>query len=76
LELSIAVGASETTANISYDIPAISQHLTFINVMTYDYHMASDGYLGFNAPLPEVTESIDYWISQGELGNLKSSDIH
>lgn len=33
--------------------------------MTYDFHMAFDGYLGFNAPLPEVEASIDYWISQG-----------
>ncbi|KAH8257943.1 hypothetical protein KR038_003363 [Drosophila bunnanda] len=65
LELGIAVGASEKSASISYDIPAISQHLTFINVMTYDFHMAFDGYLGLNAPLPEVTESIDYWLSHG-----------
>ncbi|XP_034652817.1 acidic mammalian chitinase [Drosophila subobscura] len=65
LELGIAVGASEKSATISYDIPAISQHLTFINVMTYDFHMALDGYLGLNAPLPEVTESIDYWLAQG-----------
>ncbi|XP_032306926.1 acidic mammalian chitinase [Drosophila ananassae] len=65
LELGIAVGASEKSASISYDIPAISQHLTFINVMTYDFHMALDGYLGLNAPLPEVTESIDYWLSHG-----------
>jgi len=71
LELGIAVGASEKSASISYDIPAISQHLTFINVMTYDFHMALDGYLGLNAPLPEVTESIDYWLSHGKLGNRK-----
>ncbi|KAM8711663.1 hypothetical protein ACLKA7_012213 [Drosophila subpalustris] len=65
LGLSIAVGASEASARLSYDIPAISQHLDFINVMTYDFHMASDGYLGFNAPLPEVQRSIDYWLRQG-----------
>ncbi|EDW09710.2 uncharacterized protein Dmoj_GI18891 [Drosophila mojavensis] len=65
LELGIAVGASEASAAISYDIPAISEHLTFINVMTYDFHMAMDGYLGFNAPYPEVEKSIDYWLSQG-----------
>jgi len=75
LELGIAVGASEKSASISYDIPAISQHLTFINVMTYDFHMALDGYLGLNAPLSEVTESIDYWLSHGKLGNRKNSDI-
>lgn len=60
------MGASEASATISYDIPAISQHLTFINVMTYDFHMALDGYLGFNAPLPEVEKSIDYWLQQGK----------
>ncbi|XP_068144040.1 acidic mammalian chitinase [Drosophila tropicalis] len=65
LELGIAVGASEASAILSYDIPAISQHLTFINVMTYDFHMALDGYLGLNAPLPEVQQSIDYWLSAG-----------
>ncbi|KAH8299837.1 hypothetical protein KR044_006718, partial [Drosophila immigrans] len=65
LELSIAVGASEATASLSYDIPAISQHLSFINVMTYGFHMAFEGYLGLNAPLPEVTQAIDYWIQQG-----------
>ncbi|KAH8299319.1 hypothetical protein KR044_000387, partial [Drosophila immigrans] len=65
LELGIAVGASETSASLSYDIPAISQHLSFINVMTYDFHMSFEGYLGLNAPLPEVTQAIDYWIQQG-----------
>jgi len=65
LELGIAVGASEASAKLSYDIPAISQHLDFINVMTYDFHMAFDGYLGFNAPLSEVEQSIDYWLRQG-----------
>ncbi|XP_034479172.1 acidic mammalian chitinase-like [Drosophila innubila] len=65
LELGIAVGASEASAQQSYDIPAISKHLDFINVMTYDFHMAFDGYLGFNAPFPEVEQSIDYWLRQG-----------
>ncbi|XP_030368868.1 acidic mammalian chitinase-like [Scaptodrosophila lebanonensis] len=65
LELSIAVGASKARAEISYDIPAISQHVSYINVMTYDFHMANDGYLGFNTPLPEVQQAIDYWLEKG-----------
>lgn len=67
--MGIAVGASEASALISYDIPAISEQLTFINVMTYDFHMAFDGYLGFNAPFPEVEASIDYWIRGGKQKN-------
>ena len=36
-----------------YDVPFISQHLDFLNIMTYDYHGFWNGhhYTGHNAPL-------------------------
>ncbi|XP_073812760.1 acidic mammalian chitinase-like [Musca autumnalis] len=70
LELSIAVGASAYTASLSYDIPNIAKYVDFINVMTYDLGMASDGVLGFNAPLRgqgenNVENCISYWLENG-----------
>lgn len=44
--LSIAVGASEKTASISYDIPRVSQHVDFINLMSYDLHGSWDNETG------------------------------
>lgn len=49
-ELGIAVGAGESLASASYEIANIAQQVDFINVMTYDFAMASDGQTGFNAP--------------------------
>ncbi|XP_075167850.1 chitinase-like protein 4 [Haematobia irritans] len=68
LLLSIGVGASTETAAISYDIPNISKHVDFINVMTYD--LQPQGILGFNAPLRgqspnNVEDCINYWLMNG-----------
>ncbi|ALC44312.1 Cht9 [Drosophila busckii] len=69
LTLSIAVGASDDTARASYDISAIANEVSFINLMTYDFHMASDGYLGLNAPLQDMEKAVRLWLKQGAPAN-------
>lgn len=51
LLLTAAVAAVEPSASLSYDIPAISKYLDFINVMTYDLYGPWDKTTGLNAPL-------------------------
>lgn len=51
LILSAAVAAAQPSASQSYDIPEISKHLHFINLMAYDFHGAWDNRVGLNAPL-------------------------
>lgn len=51
LLLTAAVAAAEPSASLSYDIPAISKYLDFINVMTYDLYGPWDKTTGLNAPL-------------------------
>ncbi|XP_039481102.1 acidic mammalian chitinase [Drosophila santomea] len=68
-ELGIAVGAGESLATASYEIANIAQHVNFINVMTYDFAMASDGQTGFNAPQWAVENAINFWLSQGAPAN-------
>lgn len=52
LLLSIAVGASENAAALSYQIAEIAKQVDFINLMSYDYHGASwERVVGINAPL-------------------------
>ncbi|NP_001273800.1 uncharacterized protein LOC101900547 precursor [Musca domestica] len=68
LELGIAVGASATTAAISYDIPNIAKYVDFINVMTYDFH--NQATLSYNSPLKgqgenNVESAIKYWLNAG-----------
>ncbi|XP_053686951.1 acidic mammalian chitinase-like [Sabethes cyaneus] len=78
LILTAAVGAAKSIAEVSYDIPEISQHLDYINLMTYDYNGAWDAYTGHNAPLfsgpsektdfqrtLNVNHSVMYWLSEG-----------
>jgi len=58
LILSAAVAAAETSASLSYDIPAMSKYLHFINIMAYDLHGAWEKVTGHNAPLyPRKGES-------------------
>jgi len=58
LILSAAVAAAETSASLSYDIPAMSKYLHFINIMAYDLHGAWEKVTGHNAPLyPRKDES-------------------
>lgn len=51
LILSAAVSAAEPSASQSFDIPAMSKYLHFINVMAYDLHGAWEKVTGLNAPL-------------------------
>nr|CAD7586597.1 unnamed protein product [Timema genevievae] len=49
--LTAALGASQDTIDLAYDIPALSQDLDFIHAMCYDYHGTWDKRTGANAPL-------------------------
>jgi GH18 family chitinase len=51
--LTAAVAATETSSNLSYDIPGMVPHLDFVNVMTYDMHGAWNPFTGNHAPLFE-----------------------
>jgi len=50
-----ALSPGKNTIENAYDIPEISKHLDYLNVMTYDYHgwweNNSHPYTGHNAPL-------------------------
>lgn len=78
LEFGIAVGATENSARISYDIPRVAANVDFINLMTYDFHGSWNPFTGLHSamyPGPnDVTENlrqlnvdacVKYWISQG-----------
>ncbi|KAL7671029.1 hypothetical protein ACOME3_005944 [Neoechinorhynchus agilis] len=45
LSLSAALGAGKETIDTSYDVPAISNHLDHIGVMTYDFFVCADNIL-------------------------------
>ncbi|XP_064156580.1 acidic mammalian chitinase-like [Anguilla rostrata] len=51
LLLSAAVAAGKGNIDGGYEIAEVSQHLDFINVMTYDFHGAWDSFTGHNSPL-------------------------
>lgn len=56
--LSVAVAAAEASASQSYLIPKLSQHVHFINLMTYDLNGSWNNFAGLNAPLyPSSRES-------------------
>ncbi|XP_055533865.1 acidic mammalian chitinase-like [Wyeomyia smithii] len=82
LMLTASVGAAQHHVDTSYDVPAISQYLDYINLMTYDYNGAWDAYTGHNAPLYSgpsettnfqrtlnVNHSVMYWLSEGAPSN-------
>lgn len=50
-ELTIATSADPAKVYTSYDVPAISPILDFVNVMTYDFNGAWSTQTGHNAPL-------------------------
>ncbi|KAL8597656.1 hypothetical protein ACOMHN_031591 [Nucella lapillus] len=51
LLLTAAVAAGVKTIDTAYNIPEISKHLDFINVMTYDLHGSWETQTGHNSPL-------------------------
>ncbi|KAK4878385.1 hypothetical protein RN001_010891 [Aquatica leii] len=68
--LTMAVGAGESIADVSYDIPRLSQYLNYIFLMTYDFYTYVNGHTGANAPLRSrdqynVEYCVNYWIRQG-----------
>lgn len=56
--LSAAVAADADSASTSYDIPAISEHLDYINIMTYDFN--SNSHTSMNAPLYPSSKDDSY----------------
>ncbi|XP_026571392.1 chitotriosidase-1-like [Pseudonaja textilis] len=66
LLLSAAVAAGKQTADNAYEVDKISASLDFINLMTYDFHGASDGVTGHVSPLfPDTDNAVQYWKSKG-----------
>ncbi len=57
LLLSAAVSPSQRVIDKGYDVPALSQYLDIINVMTYDYYGHWDGATGHLAPLKDFDEA-------------------
>jgi len=75
--LTAAVGAGKETIDRAYDIPEISQHLDFINLMTYDLHGSWETFTGHHTALYSRSDENDlqqtlnvdfavkYWINNG-----------
>ncbi|KAG5337146.1 CH3L1 protein, partial [Acromyrmex heyeri] len=71
--LSVAVGATESLASLSYNIKKVSENVDFINLMTYDLHGTWDGVTGHHAGLYSPTSgdkltvhaAVLYWLNQG-----------
>jgi len=75
--LTAALAGGRNEIDRAYDIAAVSQHLDFINLMTYDYHGAYDHATSHNSPLhldPKATKrdqeltieyTVDYFIKNG-----------
>nr|AUF41628.1 chitinase 4 [Rhynchophorus ferrugineus] len=73
--LSAAVSPSKRVIDAGYDVPALSKYLSWISVMTYDYHGQWDKVTGHVAPMYTHPEDIDatfntnftihYWIEKG-----------
>ncbi|CAG9861937.1 unnamed protein product [Phyllotreta striolata] len=77
LLLTIAVSASPSSVNSSYDVPKVSKYVDLINVMAYDLNGAWNKVTGHNAPLYassketgaqrelNVDAAISNWLAQG-----------
>ncbi|XP_034825961.1 chitinase-3-like protein 1 isoform X1 [Maniola hyperantus] len=79
LLLTAAVSAVGSVAVLSYDIPAFTQYVDLVNLMTYDMYGAWDSVTGHNAPLHKgqgdenvpkenvftVDVALEYWLQQG-----------
>ncbi|XP_066146266.1 acidic mammalian chitinase-like [Euwallacea fornicatus] len=78
LLLTAAVSATPSSVDISYDVPAVSKYLDFINVMSYDFHGNWNSAAYHNAPLYStiklagtiyadysVNASIQGWLARG-----------
>ncbi|XP_052761892.1 chitotriosidase-1-like [Mya arenaria] len=77
LMLSAAVGAGKDKIDTAYDVPAISQYLDMINLMSYDLHGSWEDFTGHHSPLYarsneqgnqtylNVDWAATYWVNQG-----------
>ncbi|XP_062550464.1 chitinase-3-like protein 1 [Armigeres subalbatus] len=78
LILTGALAAAQNIAETAYNIPLVSQHLDFINLMAYDFNGAWNSFTGHNSPLfagpadstdfqrtLNVDHSVSYWLQQG-----------
>ncbi|XP_046436426.1 acidic mammalian chitinase-like isoform X2 [Neodiprion fabricii] len=78
LLLTVAVGASQSTVDLSYDVSGISAAVDMITLMEYDFHGSWDTYTGHNTPLYagtwetaaaqktlNINASVNYWLEQG-----------
>ena len=69
LLLTAAVSPSAKVIAEAYDIPALSEYLDHVSVMTYDYHGQWDKQTGHIAPLKEHPDDTD------KTFNLVSTDL-
>ncbi|XP_015509756.2 acidic mammalian chitinase [Neodiprion lecontei] len=78
LLVTVAVGASQSTVDLSYDVSGISAAVDMITLMEYDFHGSWDTYTGHNTPLYagtwetaaaqktlNINASVNYWLEQG-----------
>lgn len=77
LLLSATVAGIVPTVNSSYEVAEISNHLDFMNVMTYDFHGHWEAVTGHNAPLYKssfdtgththhnVDSALTHWLNLG-----------
>ncbi|XP_046491811.1 acidic mammalian chitinase-like [Neodiprion pinetum] len=78
LLLTVAVGASQSTVDLSYDVSGILAAVDMITLMEYDFHGSWDTYTGHNTPLYagtwetaaaqktlNINASVNYWLEQG-----------
>ncbi|MPC08479.1 putative chitinase 3 [Portunus trituberculatus] len=75
LILSAAVSSFKKIIDMSYDVPALSSAVDFLNVMTYDFHGAWERMTGHVSPLMARPEdkfasqnsdyAMNYWVGKG-----------
>ncbi|XP_011307753.1 acidic mammalian chitinase isoform X1 [Fopius arisanus] len=68
--LTVALHPGERIAKKAYDIPGISQHVDFINLMTYNFHGAWENRTGHPSGLHgngqiSVESLVKYWLDKG-----------
>ena len=78
--LTVALAASESKCDTSYELNLLHQYVDFINIITYDYHGWWDQYTDFNSLLytpieysPQdkfsINQTIQYYLSKGVPAN-------
>jgi len=57
--ISIAGAASYKVLNTGYDLENLAKQIDWFNVMTYDYHVATETYTGHNQPKRDTSDGFD-----------------